>query len=250
LRHVTEPFITSSLLLVPHGFSTRHGGVSEGPYRSLNLGFQVGDERSRVEENVRRLAKAAGFSPSELHTVSQVHGDRVLEAKPGAIQGGEGDALWTGCEGAAVGIRTADCVPILLADPDGRRVAAVHSGWRGADLRIAHRAVEALVAQGARADRLIAAVGPAIQVCCYAVSDDLAARFRERFGDDVVARDDAQWHLDLARVVRKTLEAAGLRSERIDVLLECTSCDSDLYFSHRRDKGLTGRHLSFAVCRF
>lgn len=247
---MTEPFITSSLFPVPHGFSTRSGGVSEGPYRSLNLGFQVGDERARVEENVRRLAKAAGISPSELHTVSQVHGDRVLEAQPGPTQVGEADALWTDRAGVAVGIRTADCVPILLADPDGKRVAGVHSGWRGADLRIAQRAVEVLVAQGARADRLIAAVGPAIQVCCYEVSDDLATRFRERFGDDVIARDDGPWHLDLARVVRQTLEAAGLKSDRIDVLRQCTSCDSDRYFSHRRDKGVTGRHLSFAVCRF
>ncbi len=247
---MADAFITSALLPVPHGFSTRSGGVSEGPYRSLNVGFSVGDERSRVEENLRRLAQGGGFSLAELRTVSQVHGDRVIEAPAAAGPREEADALWTEREGAAVGVGTADCVPILLVDPDGKRVAAVHSGWRGTDLRIAARAVETLVARGARAERLVAAVGPAIQACCYAVSEDLAARFRERFGDPVVSRGKDQPHLDLARAVRMTLEAAGLKSDRVDVLPDCTSCDAARYFSHRRDRGVTGRHLSFVVCRF
>lgn len=248
-------FLTSRLLPMPHGFSVRQGGVSQGAYRSLNLGFAGGDDAGSVRENHRRLAEAAGFSLPALHVVSQVHGDAVLKVDEApeseALKArGEADALWTSRAGAAVGIRTADCVPILIADPEGRRVAAVHSGWRGTDLRITARAVEALVREGARPERLVAAVGPAIQRCCYEVSEELALRFRARFGDEVVAHDGGRWRLDLARAVKQTLRQVGVPEDRIDVLPECTACDAERFFSHRRDKGVTGRHLSFAVCRF
>lgn len=241
------------MLPVRHGFSIRHGGVSEGPFASLNLGYSVGDDRERVTENLRRLARKAGLPPTALATVSQVHGDRVLRAgpvEPGDTPLpplGEADALWTDASGVAVGVKTADCVPILLSDPEGVRVAAVHSGWRGTDLRIAARVVKTLVAQGARADSLVAAIGPCIQVCCYEVSEDLAARFRAAFGEDVVQRRGGKPHLDLSLAVRKTLVAAGLPEDRIDVLPHCTSCDPSRFFSHRRDKGVSGRHLSFIV---
>jgi hypothetical protein len=249
-------FVTSSLLPVPHGFATRAGGVSEGPYASLNLGFAVGDVRERVEENHRRLAEAAGAALGALHTVKQVHGDRVLEAAGGEGTGGlrpqqgEADALWTERPGDWVAVGTADCVPILLVDPEGRRVAAVHSGWRGTDADISARAVEALVARGARPERLLAAVGPSIQRCCYEVSEELGQRFTSRFGPEVVQRSEGSVRLDLARAVRLTLLRAGLKEAHVDVLSECTACDGDRFFSHRRDAGRTGRHLNFVVHRF
>ncbi|HZA50749.1 MAG TPA: laccase domain-containing protein, partial [Myxococcaceae bacterium] len=121
-------FLTSRLLPFRHGFSTRAGGASEGPYASLNLGFAVGDIRERVEENFRRLAHAAGIPASAFVTASQVHGDRVLKAEeppagdfPRPPQA-EADALWTDRSGVAVGVKTADCVPILIGDPDTGRV--------------------------------------------------------------------------------------------------------------------------------
>jgi hypothetical protein len=249
-------FVTSALLPVPHGFATRAGGVSEGPYASLNLGFAVGDVRERVEENHRRLAEAAGAALGALHTVKQVHGDRVLEAAGGEGGGtlrpqqGEADALWTERPGDWVAVGTADCVPILLVDPDGRRVAAVHSGWRGTDADISARAVEALVARGARPERLLAAVGPSIQRCCYEVSGELAQRFTARFGPEVVQQSEGSVRLDLARAVRLTLLRAGLKEAHVDVLPECTACDGGRFFSHRRDAGRTGRHLNFVVHRF
>ncbi|AEI66442.1 peptidoglycan editing factor PgeF [Corallococcus macrosporus] len=251
----TEP-LTSSLLPVPHGFTTRAGGCSEGPYASLNLGFSVGDERARVEENHRRLAQAAGAPLEALSRVSQVHGDRVVEARSGeGAQGlrpteGEADGLWTRAPGSWVAVGTADCVPVLLVDPEGRGVAAVHSGWRGTDADISARAVEALVARGARPERLLAAVGPAIQVCCYEVSEELAQRFRARFGADVVRWAEGTPRLDLTRAVRQTLLAAGLKPAHVDVLHACTACDPTRFFSHRRDAGRTGRHLNYVVHRF
>ncbi|MFE8597486.1 peptidoglycan editing factor PgeF [Archangium violaceum] len=249
--------VTSSLLPVPHGFATRAGGVSEGAHASLNLGFSVGDLRERVEENHRRLAVAAGAALETLHRVSQVHGDRVVEA--GAGEGtagalrpseGEADALWTERPEHWVAVGTADCVPVLLVDPDGRRVSAVHSGWRGTEARIVARAVEALVARGSRPERLLAAVGPSIQRCCYVVSEDLGQRFTAGFGPEVVVREGADVRLDLARAVRDTLLGAGLKAAHVEVLPHCTACDAERFFSHRRDAGRTGRHLNFVVHRF
>ncbi|RKH51533.1 peptidoglycan editing factor PgeF [Corallococcus sp. AB050B] len=252
---MTQPlFLTSSLLPVPHGFATRAGGVSEGPYASLNLGFSVGDERARVEENHRRLAQAAGAGLGALCRVSQVHGDTVLEARGQADEVlrptlGEADALWTEGEGSWVAVGTADCVPVLLVDPRGRRVAAVHSGWKGTDLEISARTVETLVARGSRPEDLLAAVGPCIQACCYEVSPELGDRFRARFGGEVV-REGAKPHLDLPRAVKASLLKAGLKPAHVDVLQACTACDPDRFFSHRRDAGRTGRHLNHVLHRF
>ncbi len=248
-------FLTSSRIPFPHGFSTREGGVSEGPWASLNLGSSVGDDPARVTENLGRLCAEVGVSPQALMTVSQVHGDSIVEARASRREDAdvvppplaEADAIWTKAEGVAVGVKTADCVPILLADPEGGRVAAVHSGWRGTELEIAKRAVEALVKDGARAEGLVAAVGPSIGACCYEVSEELAQRFTERFGEEVVTRPHGKPHLDLPRAVRRTLREAGLRDENIDVLARCNACEPDVFFSHRRDQGRTGRHLSFIL---
>ncbi|MGA9525443.1 MAG: peptidoglycan editing factor PgeF [Myxococcaceae bacterium] len=247
-----ELFLTSRRLPVRHGFSVRGGGVSEGPWASLNLGFSVGDEPSRVEENLKRLARAADVGERGIVTVSQVHGDTVRRAaappeRIGAPPIGEADAVWTDHEGVAVGIRTADCVPILLVDEEQGRVAAVHSGWRGTDLRIVQRAVEVFAGQGSMPGRLLAAVGPAIQACCYEVSEELAHRFESGFGPGAVRRSGGRPHLDLAFAVKETLRASGVPEENVDVLPHCTACDDVRFFSHRRDRGVTGRHLSFVT---
>lgn len=245
-----ESLRVSRLLPVPHGFSTRFGGVSEGAFASLNLSASVGDGRENVEENLRRLYRVGGISG--VATAAQVHGDRVLDAPPDARDAlasvGEADALWTSQPGQAVGVRTADCVPLLLVDPDARQVAAVHSGWRGTDLRIAARAVERLVRGGARPERILAAIGPCIRGCCYEVSDDLADRFRRGFGEGAVIRGAGQPKLDLVAAIETTLRAAGVRE--IDRVAPCTHCDGEAFFSHRRDRGRTGRHLSFVACSF
>jgi len=247
-------FLSSRLLPVPHGFSLRDGGVSEGAFRSLNLGLVGGDNVEHVRENHRRLAEAGGFELPGLKTVSQVHGDAVMrvDAAPAAEvlrPSGEADALVASRPGAVLGIRTADCVPVLLSDEAGQRVAAVHSGWRGTELRISARAVEALIQEGAQPAGLVVAIGPAIQRCCYEVSDSLALRFRQVFGPAVATLRGGRWHLDLVHAVRNTLLAAGIPPAQIEILPECTACDAKRYFSHRRDKGITGRHLAFIRSR-
>ncbi len=237
-------FLRSPLLDVPHGFSLRTGGVSVGPLASLNLGEGVGDAALSVAENVRRLAAAAGRLPEQLATVRQVHGDAVVRGTPGLRPAADG--VWTDdATGPWVGVKSADCVPVLLATADGRCVAAVHSGWRGTALRVALRAVEVLVRTGAPASTLRAAVGPAIQACCYEVAEELAERFAAEFGAGVVRGGRVRPHLDLPGAVRTTLLAAGLLAEHVDLQPVCTACDASRFYSHRRDKGRTGRHLAF-----
>ncbi len=239
--------ITSKLLAVPHGFATREGGVSTGAFASLNAGGAVGDDPASVEMNLDLLAAAARVERDRLFGVSQVHGDQVVEAPVAASV--EADAIWSGREGDGVGIRTADCVPLLLVDPRGRRVAAVHAGWKGTLSEIAARTVEALARAGTSPADLRAAIGPAIGPCCYAVGEELVARFTERFPAEVCVRRPPGPFLDLPLAVRTTLIRAGVPASQIDALGLCTACDPR-FFSHRRDKGRTGRHFSFVSCRF
>ena len=250
-------FVTSKLLSaagVPHGFSVRTGGVSSGAFSSLNLSVSVGDDEAAVRENHDRLRRAAGVK-SRISTAHQVHGDRVVDARlreifPPTVQGEEGADAVIALEEGAVGVRVADCVPILL-HAEGA-VAAVHSGWKGTRLQVAARAVRALQhASGADPAQALAAIGPCIGRCCYEVSPELAASFRAQFGPQ--AADDPavtpKPHLDLRYCVERALLQAGVREERIEQVEGCTSCDIGSFFSHRRDKGRTGRHLAFIEAR-
>lgn len=238
----------------------RTGGVSVPPFDSLNSSYAVGDDRAAVTENLARLAGRAGVEPSRLLFVKQVHGDRVVEAVKAGPET-EADALWTDVPGTAVGVRTADCLPILIEDPRGR-VAAVHAGWRGVISEIAARTIEQLVERGSRVAELKVAIGPCIQRCCFEVDGDLPERFEAAFGAGVIHRpaSDAalggatrnaagkqKVHLDLPRAVQQTLAKLGVPEGHVVALPHCTMCDGR-FFSHRRDHGITGRHLSFISC--
>lgn len=252
---VEAMLIRSSQLTAPHGFPTREGGVSVAPFDSLNLGSSTGDAPERVAENIRRLGTQGGFDVERLRTVSQVHGDRVVEAAGDTVAGAiprsftEADGIFTAREGETLGIRVADCIPLLIEDPVKRQVAAVHSGWKGTDAEIASRAVEQLIACGSRASDLRAVVGPHIRSCCYEVSDELADRFTAKFGAGVTVAKGARRHLDLAFALTASLRKSGVADSHVEVLPHCTSCDARFY-SHRRDKGATGRHMAFITCRF
>ncbi len=228
-----------------HGFTTRAGGVSDPPFDRLNLGGAVGDDPASVAENWRRLE---GFTGLGFARVRQVHGARVVRAGVACAPIEEADVVLSTTEGVAACVSIADCVPVLLADPETGAVAAVHAGWRGTLARAAAEAVAALAGAGAPAERLLAVVGPSIGPCCYEVSDDLAARFRDEVGEAVV-RAGPRPRLDLWDANARILAGAGVRPDRIEVLGRCTSCESGLFFSHRRDAGRTGRQMAFIAPR-
>ncbi|HEX2505119.1 MAG TPA: polyphenol oxidase family protein [Gaiellaceae bacterium] len=219
-------------------FSTRLGGVSEGPYESLNLGLLTADEPDRVRENRRRLCQEAGADPARATMAMQKHGARVTRAdargvtRPGAVFE-PCDGLWTDAPGEGVVLIAADCLPIALCRTGGPPALAVlHVGWKGLLEGIAEAGAAALCDGGAP---LAAAIGPGIGPCCYEVGEEVAAPYRERFGDDVTRGR----HLDLPEAAERALRSAGVGSvERTD---RCTACSPDLFFSHRRDGGLTGR---------
>jgi polyphenol oxidase len=224
-------------------FSTRLGGVSEGPYASLNLGILTDDEPDRVVENRRRLTAELEVDPETTTMPWQVHGAEVTRADGrGVIRRRpfeRCDGLWTDEPGRGLMVLTADCLPVALARANGTPALAVlHVGWRGL--------LAGIVAAGAQAlggGRLVAAIGPGIGPCCYVVGDEVAAPFRERFGDEVLAGRN----LDLAEATERTLRAAG--AESVERLRLCTSCEQELFFSHRRDRGVTGRQGVLAALR-
>ena len=227
-----------------HGFTTREGGVSLGPFESLNLGGAVGDEPEHVAANWSRLREATGLAFAR---VRQVHGHRVVQAsKPGPAM--EADAVVSDQPGLAACVSIADCVPILLADPVGGSVAAVHAGWRGTLARAAAHAVRVLEREhGARRGDLLAAVGPSIGPCCYEVSEDLAARFRDQLGPGAGNPRGARSRVDLWLANAVVLREAGLGRDHIEIVGRCTACEPERFFSHRRDIGRTGRMVGYVA---
>jgi len=203
-------------------FSTREGGVSTGPYESLNLGRMTGDDVGRVDENRRRLCAELDADADRLALNRQVHSTLVHRAVPGA-RGEPGDGLWSDDPGQPILAMTADCLPIALARSSGKpAVAVLHAGWRGLLAGIV------AVGTGTLGGRLQAAIGPAIGPCCYEVGDEVLAPFAETFGADVV---DGR-KLDLWTAAERALDAAGVDDVvRTDL---CTFCNPKLFFSHRR----------------
>jgi YfiH family protein len=239
------PGLLASRLLgaFPHGFTTREGGHSRGPFRSLNLSATVGDDAARVEENWERLREATGLAFAR---VRQVHGCRVVEAGAGTPPVEEADAVTSSTPGVAACVSVADCVPVLLADPRSGAVAAVHAGWRGTLAGAAAEGVRALVARhGSRPADLLAVIGPSIGPCCFEVSRELAERFRDELGPVTGNPRDHGSRADLWRANELVLRSAGLERRRIEVVARCTSCEEGVFFSHRRDQGRTGRHVAF-----
>jgi YfiH family protein len=216
-------------------FTTRLGGVSEGPYASLNLGILTDDDPERVVENRRRLCASTGADGDTATMAWQVHGNAVTDAQPRGILERtvfeRCDGLWTDRPGQAMALLTADCYPVALGSAGGSpALCLLHVGWRG----LLGGIVESGIARFEGAP-VAAAVGPGIGPCCYDVGDEVAEPFGERFGSDVVV----DGRLDLAEAIERALREAGVDS--VERTGHCTSCEPELFFSHRRDRGRTGR---------
>ncbi len=236
-----------------HGLSLRSGGVSRAPYDTFNLGRSVGDDPASVAQNHERLAAQLGYAPGRLFELSQVHGAQVQivrgDEQPQLLRRDEGDALCTLAKGAAVGVRAADCLPLLVADPHTRAVAAVHAGWRGTVAGVVPAALRALMQlSAAPAERLVAAIFPHIRACCFEVGGEVALQLSAAApGQHVVRRDKPRPHVELAAVVRSQLATLGVAVAHLDDVPGCTRCEPERFFSFRRDGKLSGRHIAVIV---
>jgi len=236
-----------------NGFSTRNGGVSDMPHDALSLAGFHDDAAENILENRRRFLK---LFPGEWSLAGcwQVHGaevrvvNSVVEAKPAEDQLGETiycDVIVSNAEGVLAGVKTADCVPILIGDPRTRSFAAVHAGWRGTLATAVIAGVRRLANEyGARAEDLRVAVGASAGPCCYEVGSDVIDAFSSRFPNGAqLFTPTRPGHalVDLIAANRQQLESVGVRPERIHVLPLCTMCRTDLFFSYRKEKQLNGK---------
>lgn len=237
-----------------HAFFTRQGGVSAPPWDSLSFAASIGDDPAAVRENLRRAAGALGVDLGRLYMLSQVHGtaSRVLagdEDREEVIRS-IGDITLSRAPGVACGVRSADCVPILVADRATGAVCAIHSGWRGTVANAAAAGVAALRDLVRGEGDLIAAIGPHIEACCFEVGEDVAEQLAgcSSIGRGAVwAEEGKKPRVELRRIVRAQLEAAGIPRAQIDDVAGCTVCDRERFHSFRRDGKNSGRLLSAIV---
>ncbi|WP_135469036.1 peptidoglycan editing factor PgeF [Crenalkalicoccus roseus] len=237
-----ERLLSPALAALPgvaHGFFTRRGGVSQGPYAALNCSLSSADAPERVRENRRRAADALGLPLPALHGLTQVHGTAVAELEaPGWAegQGPRADAVVTRRPGLALGIVTGDCAPVLLADPEAGVIGAAHAGWRGAVAGVLEATVAAMRRLGAAPARIRAAIGPCIAQASYEVGPDLRAAVLARDAADArffaPGGREGRWQFDLPGYCAARLAALGLGAvERLGV---DTLADEARFFSHRR----------------
>jgi len=238
-----------------HGFSLRAGGTSALPRNSLNLGFTEEDSREAVAANRELFFAAVGANGFALFRLRQTHSEKVVQVTDAlaATPPTEGDAAITQTPGIALTVLTADCVPILMADPEARAVAAIHAGWRGTLRQIARKTVEQLqVSFGCAPRNLKIAVGPSIRLCCYEVGREVKEAFQREL-DDVdrfFKETDAargKFHLDLKAANCEQLKSIGVLDENISTSTDCTVCHPEKYFSHRREDGKTGRMMALVA---
>jgi polyphenol oxidase len=257
IEYLQSPLLGHCDFLV-HAFCTRHGGVSEGNYHSLNMSFREGDEEFHVLQNWGNLSAAFHIPVEKFLVLNQVHGNDIF------VIGRHGnyfnsreelnyDAIVTNRANLAICIKTADCVPVFLVDRVKKVIAAVHAGWRGSALGIAAKAVRLMRSQyGSQTADLVAAIGPSIGPCCYEVDAATADQFRSHTNHESFLKPGKRkdrWMLNLVEVNRTQLREAGLAEEAIDSAGICTACRQDHFFSHRGSGGVTGRQINFLMIK-
>ena len=233
-----------------HGFPERTGGVSTGLRSSLNLGARWGDDRVNVDANRKLLAEHAGYDPAQLIATRHVHGTNVWRVGEPLPADAEFDGLVCDRVGPVLGAFAADCIPILFAAPAARVCGAAHAGWRGTVDGVATNVVARMVEAGAEVGDIRVALGPSIGPCCFEVGPEVVAQFREQLGDvpGMIVPGPRKDHIDLRVGTRAILERAGVRPETVDDRPPCTKCESDRFFSYRRDGKDGGVHMAFIGC--
>ncbi len=240
------------------GISLRSDGVSLPPYQGANMGLHVGDDPAHVRANRRQLAERTGFSFASWTCARQVHGDRITRVTAGeAGKGRENDAeaiadsdgLFTDQPGILLTSFYADCVPLYFFDPQNRLIGLAHAGWRGTVLNIAGKMVRAWEELGSKPEDIRTAIGPSIGPCCYEVDEKVAAPIRqllpENWNEVLIPVSKGHYRVNLQKTNQILLEQAGILSKHIEITEYCTGCRTDMFFSHRKEGGRTGRMASF-----
>ena len=250
-------YMSSTVIGARHAFLTRFGGVSQGPFASLNLGSNLGDDPAAVRENYRRAAALMGAGIDECAVTKQVHGNvvRIVTAADRHVCMStvpyEADGIVTAERGLPLFCFTADCVPALLLDPEAGVAGAVHCGWRSSVADILKNALVQMERLGARPERVRAALGPAIGRCCFETDGDVpeaVSRYLDGNTDGLfVRRPDGKTLVDLRAANKRRLLQLGMREENIDLSEECTVCSHEKYWSHRYTKGIRGSQAACIV---
>lgn len=258
----TVPYLTynslSEINFINHAFSTRLGGVSAGEFTSMNMAFNRGDNPESVTENYKRICKSAGFDFDSLTASAQDHNTFVRAVtsenkgvgiyKPRDLQ--SVDALITNEKGVTLVTYYADCTPLFFVDTKQKAIGLAHAGWRGTVGRIGEKVVNKMTElYGTNPADLVAAIGPAISVCCYEVDKPCADNFYALSDLDssrfVFPKENGKYMIDLLETNRQILVAAGVKNENITVSDVCTNCNSELLWSHRATKGKRGTMSAF-----
>lgn len=241
-------------------FSTRVGGFSKKPFDSLNIGMHTGDCTKSVTKNIKTIEKV--FKIKYITAAKQVHGDNILVLRtldPGPwtkyrnlknFLNTEADAIITDIPGLAAGVRVADCTGTIIADPEHKVIAAVHSGWRGVANKIIVKTIRKMKKEfGSNPVKLVAAVSPAIGPCCYNVGADVYRLKKQKVFSNIFTRRKGEIYMDLWKGVKNLLLDTGVKPDNIHICGMCTYDNPSLFFSHRRDAGKTGRTMAFGVIK-
>lgn len=239
--------------LVNHGFTTRIGGVSAAPFNSLNLGIYTDDSLDNIKENFNIVSKAFSTSIEKIVLSNQVHGtnirivDDINKARLGtSFSNEEGvDGLVTNLKDVMLCTFYADCVPIFYLDPKKSVIGLAHAGWKGTVNRIAGKMVEIMQqSYDSKAEDILVGIGPSIGLCCFEVNDDVYKIFLDNFSthkDLYIKEGINKWRINLWKANESILEEKGILSRNISISNLCTCCNNNIFFSYRKEKGITGR---------
>jgi len=238
---------------IVHGFSTRKGGISLSPYDTLNLGLHVKDEKSAVVENRKRFVNSLGYSLEDAVALDQVHGNKVVVVNESHKGKGmleyedflaSADGMITNEPGILLTTYYADCVPLYFFDPQTKSIGIAHAGWKGTMLKIGANVVSELQQNfGANPENCIAVIGPSIGPCCYEVDDRVLQPMEKAYSSSssIIRQAEKRIFLNLWEANKISLQESGLKDINIYISRLCTNCSQEHFFSHRRDKGQTGR---------